>query len=101
MNNKNNPKNILKRFIGKVREFSGSYGPFHKIQLDNVEYKNGDGTENKYWKGNLIWFDNVTGKRYKVKSIYLKGANDEMRSKGIVNSVMLDLGDSFCVEEME
>lgn len=94
-----NKKYENNRFIGKIRETSGQFGKFLTILLDNINPTNKDNTPNQYYKGNLIWLDQQTGKKYLVKRIAIKGINQN--DKGDINSIMLDLGDQYQVQPLD
>ena len=89
------------RFIGKIKEVNGQNGAFNKILIDNPNPEKPDGSVDTYYKGNLIWFDQETGLYYKVKQIALKGVSEKAAANGDINSLMIDLGSSYHVEEME
>ncbi len=93
-----------KRWVGKVKNISTNNGGFQQIYLDNINTINKDGSPNKYYKGNLIWFDQETGKRFLVKqfgyAIPKDGMKPELVQKGFSTFVTIDLGDMYAVEEL-
>lgn len=100
MGDNNNKKNTG-RFIGKIQELSSDSGQYYQIWLDNVNPQNSDGSSNQYYKGNLVWFDQETGKRYIVKRLALRKPSEAQANKGATNSIMIDLENSYYVDELE
>jgi hypothetical protein len=92
------------RFIGNVKErqFNGKNGPFTRlmIEISNPTPLNKDGTENPYHKGVLVWFDAETKKQYVVKQITLSKVSEAQAKYGAVNSLKLDLSNTYEVEEL-
>lgn len=93
-------QNPNRRFVGKVKNQKGQYGDFQKILIDNPTPANEDGSENKYYKGSLIWLDAETGKKFLVKQISLRGVPDSSRQKGFVSSISIDLDSTYEVQEL-
>ena len=73
----------------------------NEIQADNYNQLKDDGTPNPYYKGNLMYFDATTGKYYKIKSMAVRAPSPHGVDHGEVNSIMIDLDDTFHVEEIE
>lgn len=100
-----NDQNALVRFIGRVKSriCNGAQGQFQKfsIWMDNPKAQNADGTPNQYYKGSLIWFDAAQGKHFLVKQVELAGVSEAQQQKGFVNSLKLNLGDAYHVEQLD
>ena len=99
-NGDNNNQNPNRRYVGKIREQNGQYGPFKKFLVDNPSPTNQDGTPNQYHKGVLLWCDQETGKKYLVKSMSLKGVPEGAAQRGFVNSICLDLDNEYDVQDL-
>jgi len=93
------------RYVAKVRNMSGSNGPFQKIYAENSNPLNADGTPNKYFKGSLLWVDAETGKYYQVKQLSFfnppQGMNPSQAEKGFASFITLDLENKYEVEELK
>ena len=100
----NTTKPSILRFIGKVKSriCNGATGQFQKfaIWIDNPSAVNADGTPNTFHKGTLLWLDAETGKKYIVKQIELAGVGEASAKQGFVNSLKLDLADSYHVDDL-
>ena len=94
-------KNKNARYIARIKELRGKFGKFFNILIDNPHPTKKDGEENPYYKGNLLWFDVETKSYYKIKSMAVKGVNDDMKKHGYINTIMIDLGDEFQTEKLE
>jgi len=94
----------LIRFIGRVksRVCNGANGQFTKfsVWMDNPQPVNKDGTPNQYHKGCLIWIDAATGQKFLVKQIDLAGVSKDQQDRGFVNSLKLNLGDAYHVDNL-
>lgn len=92
------------RFLGKLKTMTSQYGPYQKIMLDNIYATNKDGSENKYYKGNLVWFDQETGKKYLVKQLGFTVPRDGMKQadidRGCSHFVTVDLANEYDSEEL-
>lgn len=88
-----------RRYVGKVVNKTGNYGPYQKVYIDNLEATNKDGTPNTYYKGALIWADAETGKNYHVKqfSIYIprEGMPADLVQRGFSCYITLNLDDDY------
>ena len=102
MSDENNEKknNENRRFLGKVKNNEGQYGRYQKILIDNPSPTKKDGSEDPYYKGSLIWIDNVTGKKYLVKQISLRGVSQTLSQKGFVSSISIDLDNAYEVQDL-
>lgn len=90
MSDQNN-KNSGKRFIGKIKNYSGKSGTFQKILINNVNAQNADGSVNQYWKGNLLWLDKETGKKFIVKRLSIHGVGQRDAQNNFAASIALNL----------
>lgn len=94
----------LIRYIARVKQrlCKGRNGDFMKSTLlvNNVNPNNQDGTPNQYHEGVLIWIDSKTGHKYLIKQMELAGVSDAQAQKGFVNSIKLNLGDTYHVETL-
>ncbi len=94
------------RFIAKIKQMirtnknTGEEFESLSVYVDNTQTTNKDGTENKYYKGALIWFDTETGKYYQVKQLDLTKVSEKDAERGFINSLKLDLGNEYHVDEM-
>jgi hypothetical protein len=93
-------------YIGKLKSTTTSGGWVNQtIYMDNVNHVNKDGTENKYYKGTLLWLDKETGKTYQVKQMNLFVPKDGMSpsdsEKGFVSKVTIALNDTFQATVLE
>ena len=86
---------MTKRYIGKVKEYEGKYGPFKNILIDNPDMSS------EFSKGSLIWIDKESGKKYLVKQLAVKGVHEDALAKGFVNSLMIDLSNEYQVQELD
>lgn len=82
-----------RRYIANVVTEQGQYGAFSKVLVNNVNPNNKDGTPNKYYRGNLLWVDAVTGKKFLVKQLKIYSANNKQ-------SLYFDLDDEYNVQEL-
>lgn len=94
-------QNPNRRYVGKVKSQKGQYGDFLKILVDNPNPANEDGSANQYYKGSLIWLDTLTGKKFLVKQISVRGVPDSAREKGFLQSISIDLDSTYEVQELE
>lgn len=94
-------QNPNRRYVGKVKSQKGQYGDFLKILVDNPNPANEDGSANQYYKGSLIWLDALTGKKFLVKQISVRGVPDSAREKGFLQSISIDLDSTYEVQELE
>jgi len=98
--------NNLVRFIGKIFKKQlvnkSTNEPFEKktILLDNPNKFNADGSSNQYYSGHLVWVDAKTGANFLVKSVELAGVSDDARAKNFENSLKIDLGNKYNVENL-
>lgn len=100
-----NERNPLKRWIGKVKNQITQNGSFQKIWLDAISPTEKDGmTPNKFYKGNLVWFDQETGKRYLVKQLSIHvpqgGMKPDQIQKGYIANITLTLDNEYEVDEL-
>lgn len=93
-------QNPNRRYVGKVKTQKGQYGDFQKVLVDNPNPNNEDGSENKYYKGSLIWLDAETGKKYLVKQLSVRGAPKAAQEKGFHSSISIDLDSTYEVQEL-
>lgn len=98
--NQQNDNRVL-RYIAKIKEYTTRNGSMQKILLDSLSGQNADGTENQYHQGELIWNDKATGKMYLVKQLAIRGASQKDASRGVVNSIAIDLADPYQVQELD
>lgn len=94
-------KNENLRYVAKVAVSEGQHGKFNKIIVDNPNPLTKDGEPNKYYQGNLFWVDSETGKSYLVKQMSVKGVSQKAREHGFVQSLVIDLGSEYHVQEQE
>lgn len=87
------------RFIAKVKAQNSSNGVFNKILVDNPNPTDEAGQPNQYYQGNLFWVDSKTGKTYLVKQLGIKGVSQNARKKGYLQSITIDLEDSYQTTE--
>lgn len=92
--------NPNRRFIGKVKDQQGQFGKFQKVLIDNPSPTNQDGSANTYYKGNLIWLDAETGKKYLVKQIAIRGVSQAQLQKGFNSSLSIDLDSEYEVQDL-
>lgn len=92
--------NRVLRYIAKIKEYATRNGNMQKILLDSLSPVNADGTENTYHKGELLWNDKETGKMYLVKQLAIRGVSQQDASRGVVNSIAIDLNDPYQVQEL-
>lgn len=103
----NNNKNPNHRYIAKVKQSNhvnksnGEAFTKFSVLVDNPNPNNQDGTPNKYYSGTLLWIDAETGKKYIVKGMDLAGVHQSAQERGFINSVRLDLGSQYHVQEVE
>ena len=88
-------KNEKRRYVGKVKEQDGQYGKFSSILIDNPQ------PNSEYHKGNLLWLDAESGKKYIVKQLSLRGVGEAASQNGFINSVSIDLDNDYQVEEIK
>ncbi len=88
------------RFVGKVKNQQANGTTFQKIVVDNPSPQNPDGTPNTYHKGSLLWCDAATGKKFLVKQMSFKGVSQNMLQKGFSNSIAIDLGNEYDVQNL-
>ena len=88
------------RFIAKVKKIQGANGDFLKVLASDTNPLNEDGTKNPYFEGQLLWLDAKTGKKFLVKSLSVKGVSAKSREHGFLQSLCVDLTNSYEVEEL-
>jgi hypothetical protein len=92
-------KEANRRYLGKIRNMSGSNGPYQKIYMDNVSNVNKDGTANTNYKGALVWADAETGKNYHVKQMSFwipkEGMHPKAVEKGYSCFITINLNDEY------
>lgn len=93
-------QNPLRRFLGKVKNFTGQYGTFQKVLIDNPVPNNEDGSANQYYKGSLLWLDAATGKKYLVKQMAVMGVPAKAAENGFISSIAIDLDSEYHVQEL-
>ena len=93
--NQKRSKNPDHRYIGKVKEIVGKYGPFSTIYLDNTD------NDNSFNTGSLVWVDKETGKTYQVIQLSLQGVNERAAQNGFTNSIRIDLGNDRSCKEIK
>lgn len=98
-------KNDSRRYLGKVKQQQGQFGAFLKLLIDNPTPTRVDKVTNTevvdpYNKGILLWCDNVTGKKYIVKQMSVRGVSKEAADRGFTNSVSIDLDSEYEVQEL-
>lgn len=90
-----------RRFLAKIRSSEGQYGQFQKVLVENPSPYDKNGKPDKYYKGNLIWCDEQTGKQFIVKQLGFAGVAEGAKAHGFISSLYIDLDDSYSVEEIE
>lgn len=89
------------RFLIKIKQMEGQNGKFLKAIVNNNQPKTKTGEANKYYQGSLVFFDAKTGKRFNVKSLSVLNASESEKERGFVSSLVIDLNDSYCVDEIK
>lgn len=70
------------------------------VFLNNPSPTNKDGTPSQYYQGTLIWVDAKTGKQYAVKQIEIAGTGDQDKQRGFVQSLKIDLNNTYHVDKL-
>lgn len=95
----------LVRYIGRIKERickkqNGETFMKSTLFINNVDANNKDGTPNEYHEGVLLWLDQKTGQKFIVKQVELAGVSQAQRDKGFVNSIKLNLSDTYHVQNL-
>jgi len=91
---------LNRRYFGKIKVVKVKNGdPFYKIIIEDLYPKRKDGSINKYYKGQLLWFDNKTKKYYQVKSCGVGGVKEN--DNDYINSLFLDLDNDYHVNKLQ
>ena len=94
------------RYVGKIKNVqrtnSSTGEQFNKslVFVDNPHPAAADGKPNPYHKGSLLWYDIATRKYYKIKQLDLAGVSDNDKERGFTNSLRIDLGSQYHVEDV-
>ena len=83
-----------RRYLANMKGTQTQYGTLTKALMNNLQPNNADGSPNNYYKGNLIWADAITGKKYLVKQMQIQDHQNGSQS------LVLDLDSSYHVEEL-
>ncbi len=94
----------LIRFIGRIKQriCKGQNGEFtaYNVLMNNPYPANKDGTPNQYHEGLLLWCDAKTGQKFLVKQMELAGVSEKQAQNGFINSIKINLGDKYHVDNL-